>query len=65
MLAGLEEALLKERRFIVVAQGMTPLWISRKLEPGSRSYSILSSFGGVRSLRYAQDDAQWAASHGE
>lgn len=64
VLAGLEEALLKERRFIVVAQGMTPLWLSNKLEPGSRSYSILSSFGGIRSLRYTQDDAQWAASHG-
>ncbi len=64
VLADLEEALLKERRFIVVAQGMTPLWLSGKLEPGSRSYSILSSFGGVRSLRYTQDDAQWAAAHG-
>ena len=64
VLAGLEEALLKERRFIVVAQGITPLWISEKLEPGSQSYSILTSFGGIRSLRYTQDDAQWAASHG-
>ena len=58
------EALLKERRFIVVAQGMTPLWISEKLAPGSQSYSILTSFGGIRSLRYTLDDAQWAEAHG-
>ncbi len=61
ILSDLEEALLKERRFIVVGQGSTPIWISGRLEPGNRRYSILSGFGGLRSLRYTQDDAQWAA----
>ena len=29
-------------------------------EPGSEEYSILSFFGGIRSLKYRYDDAQWA-----
>ena len=61
VLAGLEQGLLKERRFIVVAQGASPVWVSEKLIPGSRRYSILTAFGGIRSLRYTRDDLQWSA----
>lgn len=61
VLAGLEEALLKERRMIVVASGGEPVLLSAKLRAGSDTYSILCGFGGIRSLRYAYDDAEWAA----
>ncbi len=61
LLAMLEEALLKERRFIVTASGAGKLYLSPKLAPGSEEYSILTFFGGVRSLKYRFDDAQWAA----
>ncbi len=60
VLSLLEEALLKERRFIPVASGARKLLLSAKLEPGSETYSILSFFGGIRSLKYRYDDAQWA-----
>ncbi len=60
VLSLLEEALLKERRFIPVASGARKLLLSPKLEPGSETYSILSFFGGIRSLKYRYDDAQWA-----
>ena len=36
------------------------MFLSPKVEPGSEDYSILSFFGGIRSLRYRYDDAQWA-----
>ncbi len=61
VLSMLEEALLKERRFIVAASGARKLLLSLKLEPGSEKYSILTFFGGIRSLKYRYDDAQWAA----
>jgi oligopeptide transport system substrate-binding protein len=61
VLSMLEEALLKEHRFIVTASGARELLLSPKLEAGSEKYSILSSFGGIRSLKYRYDDAQWAA----
>jgi len=61
ILAMLEEALLKEHRFIVLASGAKKLVISDKIIPGTDVYSILSSFGGIRSLSYRYDDAQWAA----
>ena len=61
ILSQLEEALLKERRFIVAASGARKLLLSPKVEPGSETYSILSFFGGIRSLKYRFDDAQWAA----
>ena len=61
VLSMLEEALLKERRFIVAASGARELLLSPKLEAGSEKYSILSFFGGIRSLKYRYDDAQWAA----
>jgi oligopeptide transport system substrate-binding protein len=60
ILGLLEEALLRERRFIVAASGARKLLLSPKLQPGSENYSILSFFGGVRSLKYLYDDAQWA-----
>ena len=61
ILSMLEEALLRERRFIVAASGVRELLLSPKLEPGSEKYSILTAFGGIRSLRFRYDDAQWAA----
>ncbi|MBR2716544.1 MAG: hypothetical protein IKD79_02255 [Oscillospiraceae bacterium] len=61
VLAGLESALLKERRFIVTSVGTQPVWLSAKVMPGSEDYSILSGFGGIRSLHYRYDDAEWAA----
>ena len=60
LLALVEEALLKERRFLVAASGAKKLLLSPKVEPGSENYSILSFFGGIRSLRFHFDDAQWA-----
>ena len=60
VLSMLEEALLRERRFIVAASGAKRLLLSPKLAPGSETYSILSFFGGVRSLQFRYDDAQWA-----
>jgi hypothetical protein len=60
LLALVEEALLKERRFLVAASGAKKLLLSPKVEPGSENYSILSFFGGIRSLRFHYDDAQWA-----
>ena len=60
ILSLLEEALLKERRFIVLASGAREMFLSPKVEPGSEDYSILSFFGGIRSLKYRYDDAQWA-----
>ena len=61
ILSMLEEALLKERRFIVLASGTKQLLLSSKLEAGSETYSILTAFGGIRSLKFRYDDAQWAA----
>lgn len=61
LLAGLETALLKERRFIVTGVGTQELYLSPKLLPGSEEYSILTGFGGIRSLHYRYDDAQWAS----
>ena len=60
VLSMLEEALLKERRFIVAASGARRLLLSAKLQPGTETYSILTFFGGIRSLTYRYDDAQWA-----
>ena len=34
--------------------------LSAKLQPGTETYSILTFFGGIRSLTYRYDDAQWA-----
>ena len=61
ILSMLEEALLKERRFIVAASGARKLLLSPKVEPGSEKYSILTFFGGIRSLKFRYDDAQWAS----
>ena len=61
VLAELEEALLREHRFIVTSVGTQPVCFSGKVRPGSEDYSILSGFGGVRSLRFTADDAEWAA----
>ena len=61
VLAGLEEALLREHRFIVTAVGTQPVCFSGKVRPGSEKYNILTGFGGVRSLRFTADDAEWAA----
>ena len=61
VLAGLEEALLREHRMIVAAVGTQPVCFSGKVRPGSERYSILSGFGGIRSLRFLADDAEWAA----
>lgn len=61
ILSQLEEALLKERRFIVAASGARKLLLSPKVTPGSEQYSILTFFGGIRSLTYRYDDAQWAS----
>ncbi len=60
ILSLLEEALLREKRFIVTSSGAREVLLSPKLEPGSRDYSILTFFGGIRSLKYRCDDAQWA-----
>jgi oligopeptide transport system substrate-binding protein len=60
ILSMLEEALLRERRFIVAAAGAKRLLLSPKVAPGSETYSILSFFGGIRSLKFHYDDAQWA-----
>ncbi len=60
VLSLLEAALLKERRFLPIASGARKLLLSAKLEPGSETYSILTFFGGIRSLKYRYDDAQWA-----
>lgn len=61
LLSDLEAALLKERRFIVVAQGAQPICLSGQIEAGSETYSILTGFGGIRSLHFTCDDAEWAA----
>ena len=61
LLARLEEALLMEYRSIPVCEYGSMAVTSAKLIPGACDYDILYGFGGLRSLRYAYDDAQWAA----
>lgn len=60
LLARLEESLLMEYRSIPVCEYGSMALTSEKLLPGSSEYDILYGFGGLRSLRYAFDDAQWA-----
>lgn len=61
LLSRLEEALLMEYRSIPVCEYGSMAMTSEKLLPGTVEYDILYGFGGLRCLRYAYDDAQWAA----
>ena len=65
LLARLEEALLMEYRSIPVCEYGSMALLSDKLLPGSWEYDVLYGFGGLRSLRYACDDAEWAAQHSD
>ena len=61
ILTRLEAGLLMEYRSIPVCEYGRSVLLSDRLVPGTTEYDILYSFGGLRSLRFTCDDAQWAS----
>ena len=61
LLGKVEESLLMLHCCIPVTESCSAVCISARLIPGSTVYDPLCGWGGLRTLRYAFDDAQWAA----
>lgn len=61
ILAGLEQALLETHCFTVLSTDCSAVLFSDQIRFPTKHYHLLSRFGGIRTLRYLYNDAEWAA----
>mgnify|MGYP000932875186 CR=1 FL=1 len=61
VLSYLEEYMLQQQYFIAVRARQSVSMDSFRLIEGTDEYQQLVAFGGIRKLRYSQDDVTWAA----